>query len=135
MSLSADVNYQTRSGTTRRHVYLSAASANTFFKGAMVCINSSGLLVEAADTANFKFAGVVVENTIVPAAGANVEVETGVVRIPWASAQQSDLGKLAYATADDTPALTVTNAPGPIGVIEDIEIGVAIWVNTDRRSL
>lgn len=134
MALSADVNYTMLGDTSRRWVNKSSASANTFYKGALLAFNASGLLVECADTANFKFAGVSTKNQVVPSAGADIEYETGVVRVAFASAQQSDLGKLAYATADDTVALTATNI-GAMGVIVGFEASTALYIDTDRRTL
>jgi hypothetical protein len=56
------------------------------------------------------------------------EIEIGKVWIPFASAAQADVGDYCYATADDTIAMSATNAD-PCGVVVDVRVGVASLVD------
>lgn len=133
MALSADLNYTMLGSTARRHVN-NASAADILYKGAIINFDANGLIVVASDTANHKVAGIVTKQVTVSGV-TPVEYETGVVRVAFAAAQQSDVGKLAYATADDTIALSLVNGGGAMGVIEGFEVGVALYINMDRRTL
>lgn len=113
MALSANA-FLTQVGYTYRRLELNAKSAQTFYKGSIVCVDATGLALPAADTANFKCLGVYAKNqttpTVATVAGDVIEVEIGAFWIPYGSAAQTDVGKIFYVTADDTIALSSTNS-------------------------
>jgi hypothetical protein len=130
MALTADLNY-TMVGETARRLVNKGTAADVLYKGALLNYDANGLLVVASDTANHKFAGICVKQVTLAGVATDVEIERGVIRVPYASAAQTDLGKAVYATADDTIALTATNT-NIMGVVEGVEVGVAVYVNTER---
>lgn len=90
-----------------------AASTHIFLMG-VVCFNASGYAVPAADTANFKVAGLALQEAN-NSAGANGAMRVRLqknVRVPMkiTGATQADVGKTAYLVDDETVALTTTNS-------------------------
>lgn len=101
-----------------------AVAANTtIYEGGMVCVNASGYLVPAADTANFRFIGVANE-TVDNSTGSNGDLNCAVRinTVEWVTKSSpvvADLGKVCSATDDDTVAVAVgTNVKG-IGIAVD----------------
>jgi hypothetical protein len=91
------------------------AAAAKIYKGTLVAINASGYAVAAADTANYKLAGVAYE-TVDNTAGANgdksLRVEkSGEFEMNGSGLAQGDLGKEVYVT-DDSTVQTAANTNG-----------------------
>jgi len=103
MALSADRRTEYKEGVDR--VYPVAANA-VIYAGAMVCLDANGYAVPAADTANYKFAGVArgaVDNT----GGSNGDKDIvvrwpGVFRFKASSITQAMVGKIMYVVDDET---------------------------------
>jgi hypothetical protein len=129
MALSADRAVEVQGLSEKIPVVLTASI--TYYKGSILCFTAAGgLAVKAADTAAYgKLAGVLTKGVVAPASPAtNAEIEIGKIWIPFASAAQADVGDFVYATADDTIAMTATNAD-PIGVVVAVRVGVASLVD------
>jgi hypothetical protein len=100
------------------------AASTKVYKGTLVAINSSGYAVPAADTANFKLAGVAYE-TVDNSSGANgdksVRVEkSGEFEMNGSGLAQGDLGKEVYVT-DDNTVQTAANTNGmKVGAIAEV---------------
>jgi len=119
------------------HVPRLSASADTFFKGGLVNkVTASGKIKVASDTAGEVFSGHVSEYIIAGAADITIKIEMD--DVSWfasATVVQTDVGKLVYATADDTLALTATNVE-PAGRIVDIDITNKKWlVDFSQKTL
>jgi hypothetical protein len=132
MALTADIEYQTKVGTSETVNHLGGA-ADTLYKGAIVNIGTDGYLKVAADVANEIPRGVVKKQVIEDGTHKNVEVETGVIRIAHSGAAQTDVGALFYATADDTLADSATNV-GALGMCVDWATGY-LWIDTRIRQI
>jgi len=129
MALSADRAVEVQGLSEKIPVVLTASI--TYYKGSILCFTAAGgLAIKAADTAAYgKLAGVLTKGVVAPASPAtNAEIEIGKIWIPFASAAQADVGDFVYATADDTIAMTATNAD-PIGVVVAVRVGVASLVD------
>lgn len=89
------------------------AAKTTIYKGALVCLNSSGYLVPAADTEGLRFIGVARDGAdnfsgldgdrevVVVTQGSNVFTKS--------MAKQSDVGRDALCLDDETVALSTDN--------------------------
>lgn len=131
MALTADRPYRVRG--TSRIIRVKMTTNDIYYKGAIVNLTAAGGVgIVASDTANQgSTSGIVVKQLDNTGKTDYAEVEIGTIFIPFASAAQADVGDYVYATADDTVAKTATNAD-PCGVIEDVEVGVGLWINFDR---
>lgn len=131
MALSADRPYRVRGES--RVIRVKMTTNDIYYKGAIVNLTAAGGLgIVASDTANQgSTSGIITKQLDNTGKTEYAEVEIGTIFIPFASAAQADVGDYAYATADDTIAMTATNA-NPIGVVEDVEVGVGSWVNFER---
>jgi len=132
MALSADRGYKVQGASEVLRAKLTAST--TIYKGSIIAIvPGTGLAVLAADTAGYTPCGVA-KYGVVAGAGENpdIEIETGKIWIPFASAAQADLDDFAYATADDLVAKTATNA-NPCGRIVDVVVGSAICIDFRQR--
>lgn len=124
MALSADTSRITRGDNGCRLGSYPGTASNVFYKGAYAFLdNSTGLVVEAGDTANFNWLGMVREKVTADGAQGDSEVKvieggftlvkvnvTGVNNI-------DDVGDLVYATADDTLTLSATSNTKAIGYV------------------
>ena len=128
MALSADRNYEVSGLSEKIRVLLTPSI--TYYKGGILCFTAAGgLAIKAADTAAYgKLAGVLTKGVVVGATSVYAEIEIGKIWIPFASAALADVGDYVYATADDTIAMSATNAD-PIGVVVDVRVGVASLVD------
>ncbi len=131
MAATADLEYRTRGETkTLRAV---GGAADTLYKGGIVNFGTDGLLKVAADVAGEVPAGVMKKQVAVAGSNAEViEVERGLVRLPHSGAAATDVGKLFYATADDTLAESASNV-APLGMCVDWESGF-LWIDMDWQS-
>jgi hypothetical protein len=104
-----------------------AASSTTFWKGALLGFNTSGLLVNAADTAGFRIAGVCNKTQTTPAGNTGyVEFEFGHEEfVAGAAATAADIGAMVMVADNGayTDATTATN---------DVKIGLLMELATVR---
>ena len=129
MALSADRAVEVSGLSEKIRVVLTPSI--TYYKGSILCFTAAGgLAIKAADTAAYgKLAGVLTKGAVAPASPAmSAEIEVGKIWIPFASAAQADVGDYVYATADDTIAMSATNAD-PIGIVVEVRVGVASLVD------
>jgi uncharacterized protein YaiE (UPF0345 family) len=103
MALAADRKTKYREGV---EIEYPVAIGVKIYAGSMVCINASGFAVPGADTVNFKFAGVAIEQ-IDNTAGQNGDKtvrlrRVGVFEFKASSIGQSDVGKMMYLVDDET---------------------------------
>ncbi len=132
-ALNKDRNTPRREGKIT--AYGMAANAK-IFNGSLVCINTAGYAVPAADTAGFRFAGIArqyVDNTGGANGALTVEVEESVVKLVAAGMAITDVTKPVFVADDQTVALTSTNGVC-CGVIVEFESATAIWVDTSRAN-
>jgi len=107
-------------------------AANTkIFAGSLVCANSSGYAVPAADAAGLKFAGVALEqadNTGGANGAKKVRVRrVGVFEFDAASITQSMVGIAMYVVDDHT----IDDAAGPTN---DIRVGILVKYVSDTKG-
>jgi len=116
MSLSADKNLEMMFPNIGHVIPAKSNVASTYYKGGLMDIDANGYAVKAADTAGHRFAGVLKEQVVVGAGETkDLEIIRGTLAwLPHGGAAQSDVGKMLYATADDTITDFASNA-GPIG--------------------
>lgn len=99
------------------------ASATTIYKGSLVGLNSSGLLVSMSDTASLVFAGVAAEGVVNPSGGTKKcrVYREGEFEFAYAGGDASvaKVGSRAYAqdnqTVDEDTSLTTNDYP--VGII------------------
>ncbi len=99
------------------------AASSKVYAGSLVCVNSSGYAVPAADSAGFKFIGVAMQQ-VDNSSGANgarsVRVRrTGTFEFDAASITQAMVGDPVYAVDDHS----FDDAAGPTN---DIKVGVLV---------
>ena len=122
MALTKDLGYTGSGFSEMLHGKLTESV--TYHKGGIIAFDpTTGLVVKAADTANFTPVGVLKKGAVV-GAGVNpdCEIETGKIWLAMSGAEQADVGDYVYATADDTIAKSATNA-NPCGKIVDFKTG------------
>jgi len=89
------------------------ASSTHIYKGALVCVNSSGYAVPGADTADYIFIGVAYEecnNSTGSDGDRRVRVlKTGSFLYAKDSSAQGDVGDIMYISDDQTVASSTTN--------------------------
>ena len=111
MALSANVEQPERAGAI---ILYKVKAATRIYKGAVVCTDSSGYLVPAADTSGLRFVGVADEagDNAAGASGAiSVRVKKrGLFAATVSGWNQNTTGAPLYATADDTVATSSTNS-------------------------
>ncbi len=137
MALSADVQ------VSRKESGLQSFPVEdnvTIYKGARVCVNTSGYLVPAADTGGYRFAGIAfekVDNTITGHAqgGLNCRVYTaGVFKLAATSITQAMVGRKMYIVDDATIDETSTNSVC-VGTLVEYVSTTAGWVDIGQRGL
>jgi hypothetical protein len=104
-----------------------------YYKGAIVNVTvAGGLGIVASDTVGQgHLSGVVIQRLDNTGKSDYADVEIGTIFIPFPTAQTSDVGDYVYAIEDDKVA-KAASAASPIGLIEDVNIGVGFWINFDR---
>lgn len=131
MALTADFHYATMQPTII--IPMKSNVADTYYKGAMVNVNSGGYIKVAADVAGEIPAGVVAENTVVASGETkDIPIERGIVRIAYSGAAITDVGDFFYATADDTLVSSATNVT-PFGKCVAFETGY-LWIDTTWKA-
>lgn len=113
------------------------AQSTTIYKGAQVCLNTSGFLVAAADTAGLRFVGIAYEqgdNSSGLDGAINVRVHTtGVFKLPCTSITQAMVGRLMYVVDDATVDDTSTNRI-VAGTLVEYESTTSGWVDIGQRT-
>lgn len=111
------------------------STADTYYKGALVnVLNTAGLILVAADTANHVFMGIVKEQVVLASGSKTIEVICGTVAwFALSGANQDDVGNLVYATGDDTIAMTGANTE-PMGLCVGFKTGYLL-VDTRIRII
>lgn len=101
-------------------VSLPAAGTDVFFKGAFVNISAAGSLVVAADTASEIFGGIVVDYVSATVGILVKIIRSAKVWVPKGTTVLTDVGTDAFATADDTVALSASNVTR-MGIVVDYD--------------
>lgn len=128
MALTADRPYEVQGRT--QSFRAKSTTGVTYYKGSIVNLTAAGgLAIKAGDVASQGgTSGVVVTQKASVSGDDLIEVEQGRIWVPFASAAQAHVGDYVYATADDTIAMSATNAD-PIGKVIDVRVGVASLVD------
>lgn len=109
------------------------------YKGALVCVNTSGYACPAADTIGYRFVGIAMEecdNTLTghTAGGKDVLVEGGRFLLTATSISQAMVGQMMYivddATVDDYSGCSNFIA---VGKLDEYVSATSGWVNTLKR--
>ena len=131
-ALTKDRDTERRAGELK---VIPVKTATKIFAGSNVCTDSSGWAVPAADTAGFKYQGVAeeyVDNT-----GANgaksVRVRRGIFEFVTSGAAISDVGKMVFATDDQTVAINGTTNAVYVGRIYQFVSATSVYVDTRER--
>lgn len=115
------------------------AASTTLYAGTLVAFDSSGNIVNAADTAGLRVAGrceADVDNSAGIAGALNVDVRRGVFRFDnsaSAAVDANDKGKLCFVEDNQTVAETSTNSI-PAGRVHDVDTD-GVWVDTRGPGL
>ena len=131
MALTADRNTRRREGVLATY---KVAASTTIYAGALVCINSSGYAVPAADTSGFKFVGVAteqVDNSSGSDGDKNVVVQRkGTFAFTKDTPAITDIG-VSFYVKDDGEVQTAASATNDVlvGVCVDIDTGTGeVWL-------
>jgi hypothetical protein len=109
------------------------------WKGALVCIDSTGYLVPASDTANLRFVGVAFES-VDNTGGANGAKRCRVVKRGTfiynriGSFTQADIGTTARAITDNEVAKTSTNNI-VVGTVVELLDGNRVRIRIDNHTV
>lgn len=107
-----------------------AAAATKFYKGGIVAINASNVLVKATLAAGLKVVGIAeegIDNTAGAAGAVRVPVRRGLFRFTNAgSFVLSDIGTTAYI-ADDQSVNKTSASNSAVGIVRDVDSG-GVWV-------
>jgi hypothetical protein len=119
-----------------QYTSLTVASNSIIYAGALVCVNSSGLAVPAADSAGFAVVGraeATVDNRgVLYVATKTIKVARGTFR--WANGDViavADIGKIVYVTDDQTVSKTGGGQNIIAGSVVDVDAG-GVWVDTAK---
>lgn len=133
MALTADVNYETK-GVTRKVTLPAAAVSTTIYKGAIINI-VAGLAKKCTDTNGEVPIGVAQKQVVTAGASAeDVDIEVGPIWFAFSGAAQSDVGKIFYATADDTVANAAGTNAKSLGLCLGFKTGYVL-VDTTIKSV
>jgi len=109
------------------------------WKGALVCVDSTGYLVPASDTANLRFVGVAFES-VDNTGGANGAKRCRVVKRGTfvynriGSFTQADIGTTARAVTDNEVAKTSTNNI-VVGTVVELLDGNRVRIRIDNHTV
>lgn len=110
---------------------IEVAASTKIYAGSLVCRNSSGYLIPAANTAGNVFAGVAneyIDNSAGAAGDLSCEVSLdGAFKLVGASLTRADIGKRVYVSDDQTVTLT----PGVVycGILAAWQSATEAWVD------
>lgn len=132
-ALSAERNTPQR---LNQYTSLTVASNEIIYAGALVCVNSSGLAVPAADSSGFAVVGraeATVDNRgVLYSATKAVKVARGTFQ--WANGDViavADIGKIVYVTNDQTVNKTGGGQNIIAGTVVDVDAS-GVWVDTAK---
>ena len=115
---------------------LTVASNSIIYAGSLVCVNSSGLAVPAADSSGFAVVGraesTVDNRGVLYSATKAIKVAKGTFR--WANGDViavADIGKIVYVTDDQTVNKTGGGQNIIAGSVVDVDAG-GVWVDTAK---
>lgn len=109
------------------------------WKGALVCVDSTGYLVPASDTANLRFVGVAFES-VDNTGGANGAKRCRVIKRGSfvynrvGSYTQADIGTTVRATSDNEVAKTSTNNI-IVGTVVELVDGNRVRIRIDNHTV
>jgi len=109
------------------------------WKGALVCVDSSGYLVPASDTANLRFVGVAFES-VDNASGADGAKRCRVIKRGTfvynrsGAFSQSDLGTVVKALSDNEVAKTTTNNI-TVGTVVELPSSTTVRIRIDNHTV
>jgi hypothetical protein len=113
---------------------LKANTAVQYYKGSLVNI-VGGYAAKAADSVNHAFGGIVKEaklgSTVAPYVDLEI-IRSTVAWLPMSGAAVTDVGKAAYATADDAVTTTAATNVKPCGKVVDWKTGFVLVDMSDR---
>ncbi len=109
-------------------------AATQIYKGAMVCLNTSGYLVAGADTAGYRLAGVAYENVLGTTQGAKSckVYTTGRFLFTASSITQAMVGRLMYLVDDAT--IDEAQAEVCVGTLVQFVSTTSGWVDIGMRG-
>jgi hypothetical protein len=110
--------------------------STTIYKGSLVCVNSSGYLVPAADTSGYIFQGVAYEK-VDNSSGSSGDkwcrvIRDGVHLFDSVGLAQSNVGAAMYAYADDTFKTSGTNSV-LVGTLVEYVSSTSGWIDISAR--
>jgi len=109
------------------------------WRGALVCVDSSGYLVPAFDTANLRFVGVAFES-VDNSGGVNGAKKCRVIKRGTfvynrvGSFSQSDLGTVVRAVSDNEVAKTTTNNIA-VGTVVELPSNSTVRIRIDNHTV
>jgi hypothetical protein len=112
-------------------------SSTQIYKGALVCVNTSGYLIAGTDTVGNRFVGIAYENVLNSGSDGdkNCRVYTkGVFNLTASGLAQTSVGALAYVTNDGAVALT-SSAFLCVGRIVEYISATSCWVDIGQRGV
>jgi hypothetical protein len=119
-----------------QYTSLTVASNAIIYAGALVCVNSSGLAVPAADSSGFAVVGraesTVDNRGVLYSATKVIKVARGTFR--WANGDviaAADIGKIVYVTDDQTVNKTGGGQNIIAGTVVDVDAS-GVWVDTAK---
>ena len=132
-ALSADASIPRKEGGLQS---FPVEATTQIYKGAVVCLNTSGYLVAGADTNGYRFAGIAYENVLGTTQGAlNCRVYThGVFKLTCTSITQAMVGRLVYVT-DDATVDESSSYYVCVGRITEYVSTTQAWVDIGQRGL
>lgn len=117
--------------------YPLASTAQTYYAGAMLGINTSGYVTKFDDAASLKFVGVVADSVPleVESGGSNGDKHINAERPRYilcslSGAAITDMGKLVYASYDNAVVLTTGTYGNVVGRIVKYHASGKVWVDT-----
>lgn len=134
-ALSADASIARKEAGLQS--FLVAGSGTQIYKGALVCVNASGYLVPAADTAGYKFAGIAYENVLNAGSDGDYSCRVhteGVFELTATSIEQKMVGQLMYVTNDGCVDETSTNYV-TVGTLVEYKTNTSGWVDIGNRTM
>lgn len=113
-----------------------AGSSTQIYKGAFVCVNTSGYLVAGADTAAYRFVGVAYENVLNAGSDGdkNCRVHTmGVFLKDATSITQAMVGRTMFLVDDAT--FDESSANMSVGVLVSFVSTTSGWIDIGQRDI
>ena len=109
------------------------------WKGALVCVDSTGYLVPASDTANLRFVGVAFES-VDNQGGANGDKKCRVIKRGTfvyhraGTFSQSDIGVVVKAASDNEVSKTTTNNIA-VGTVVELPSNTTVRIRIDNHTV